>query len=126
VTLFLKAFSFFLTELPAGALHGSRLKRNRFAALATAAGQDFLSVLVAHAGTKAVDACSASLFRLIGSLGSHIGMAERIREIALFGKSPISIHLSSTEFDRDVLGWNDRLDLWTLKLFGRLRSANSS
>ncbi len=113
-------------SLTTGALYCRGFERNRFAALATATRQDFLSVLAAHAGTKAVDACSASLFRLVGSLGSHIGMAERIREIAVFGKSPISIHLSSTEFDRGVLDWNDRLELWTLKLFGRLRSANSS
>jgi len=59
------------TALTAGSLYDGFDRRDA-AALLTAAREDFTSVLSAHSGTKTMDASSAALFGLIGSLCSHI------------------------------------------------------
>jgi len=59
------------TALTAGSLHG-RFDSRDAAALLAAAREDFTAVLGAHSGTKTMDASSAALFGLVGSLCSHI------------------------------------------------------
>lgn len=59
------------TALSAGSLH-DRFDRGDAAALLAAAREDFTTILGAHSGTKTMDASSAALFGLIGSLCSHI------------------------------------------------------
>lgn len=59
------------TALSAGAFYDCFDCRDA-AALLSAAGEDFTAILGAHSGTKTMDASSAALFGLVGSLCSHI------------------------------------------------------
>lgn len=102
----------FYRFLAAGALHDGFDRRNA-AALLAAAREDFTTVLCAHASTKTMDASSAALFGLVGSLGSHIfGNPPKIQDSAEIGKYSPLCSLFLHRFDIVMHSWNDRRNFY--------------